>query len=416
MHGLGQKVFVLALLGVLMATMMGHGAAKKVSLTVAHAWPEEVLQRQTVFDESFTRAHPEIDIIMENHPWGEVNEKMKVRAAAGTLPDVLYVHPSWAAEWWDMLIGLDQFVSTDPTIRLPDIVPTALYRDARGSLRGIGYDSSPAMLFYRTDLFDQAGLPHPDKSWTYQEHYRQAARKLTVRDGDRITRYGAAISIHSGSWGLEGTYYRPFGGRVAELVDGRVEIFLDQPASVAAAQWWNDLVVVDGIAQFGGNFAAGEVAMAFDGPWFRRWNDPRQIDYDVAHMPAGPITRVTPASGSFYSITSACKNPDAAWEYLKAYVATENQRFMWASVGDAVPSRRSAWDAFLRAAGEGAFVKNAVRLLEAMGEYAIDHAVFLGIEQVYKAYNEEYGARARTQAVPSILTIIAQKARAYVGQ
>ncbi|MGB4009213.1 MAG: hypothetical protein WBL79_11480, partial [Bacillota bacterium] len=93
-----------------------------------------------------------------------------------------------------------------------------------------------------------------------------------------------------------------------------------------------------------------------------------------------------------------------------------NQRFMWASVGDAVPSRRSAWDAFLRAAGEGAFVKNAVRLLEAMGEYAIDHAVFLGIEQVYKAYNEEYGARARTQAVPSILTIIAQKARAYVGQ
>ena len=104
---------------------------------------------------------------MENHPWGEVNEKMKVRAAAGTLPDVLYVHPSWAAEWWDMLIGLDQFVSTDPTIRLPDIVPTALYRDARGSLRGIGYDSSPVMLFYRTDLFDQAGLPHPDKSWTY---------------------------------------------------------------------------------------------------------------------------------------------------------------------------------------------------------------------------------------------------------
>jgi len=407
---------MLALSGLLVATMAGYGVGKKVSLTVAHGWPEEVLQRQAVFDESFMRANPDIEVVLENHPWGQINEKMKVRAAAGTLPDILYVHPSWAAEWWDMLTGLDRFVSSDPAIRLSDIVPTALYRDEKGTLRGIGYDSSPVMLFYRTDLFDQAGLPHPDKSWTFQEHYRQAARKLTLREGDRIARHGAAINIHSGSWGLEGTYYTPFGGRVTDLVDGRVEVFLDQPASIAAAQWWNDLVVVDEIAQFGGSFATGAVTMAFSGPWFRRDNDPRLIDYDVAHMPSGPVTRVTPASGSFYAITNACKNPEAAWEYLRAYMATENQRYMWASVGDGVPSRRSAWDGFLKAAGDGTFVKNAARFLEAMGEYAIPHAVFLGVEKVYKAYNEEYSTRARTQPIPSILTIIAQKARGYVGQ
>jgi multiple sugar transport system substrate-binding protein len=407
---------ILFLFCVALVAALGGATAAKVKLTIAHAWPEEVLQRQQVFDESFMKAHPDIELVVENHPWGQMNEKMKVRAASGTMPDIVYVHPNWAAEWYDYFLDLDQFAKTDPDIRMSDIIPTALYRDQKNVLKGIGYDSSPTMLFFRRDFFDNAGLAYPDKSWTYTGQFKEAARKLTVRDSAGvITRHGARVNVNNGGWQLEGVYLRPFGAYLARETENGIELLIDQPVAIKAVEWWVELVTKDEIAQFGGDFAQGQLGMAFDGPWFRRYVDPRLIDYDIAHMPAGPVTRITPASGSFYAITSTCKHPKEAWEYLKAYTGTENQRYMWASVGDALPSRKSAWDAFLRAAQQGDYVQNAARILEAMSEYAVGHAMFLGINDIYKVYNDEFNLRYRSEPVASILQIIAQKARAVLG-
>jgi multiple sugar transport system substrate-binding protein len=51
--------------------------------------------------------------------------------------------------------------------------------------------------------------------------------------------------------------------------------------------------------------------------------------------------------GSGYGITKSCKQRDAAYEWLRSYLSTEGQIFMWASTGRGSPARWSAWDAWM---------------------------------------------------------------------
>lgn len=415
-----QGIFTRTLLLVtcLLLLVPAAGTAAKVRLTVAHAWPEEVLVRQDAFDKQFMSMNPDIEIVRENYPWGEFNQKMKVRAAAGTLPDVMYLNNSWVAEWIDMGLCADltPYVRSDQSFRLSDFVEPALFRDSKGVLRGLGYDASPRLLFFRTDLFDTAGLPYPDKSWTLQRDFAQAARKLTLLQDDRVLRYGLGIDFHYGAWPIEAQYYLPFGAKVAEWSNDRLNVMLDSTAAVEAAQWWLDLIFSDGIAMRGGDFAAGQIAMQFNGPWFRRSVRIDQTPYDVAHVPAGPVARSAPVGGSLYIITTTSKQADVAWRYLSAYLGTENQRFMWGNVGDGIPSRRSAWDSFLQSGAQGRFAPSAHRFLEAMGDYAVMPPLYVGIEKVYQAYNDEMGAKAGKQPAANILESIVSRARGYLGR
>ncbi|MEX2088764.1 MAG: extracellular solute-binding protein, partial [Bacteroidota bacterium] len=124
-------------------------------------------------------------------------EKLYAMIAAGQPPDIFYtnsvVRDQLAAQ--GHLLDLRQVSATDPfTQRLR---ASAIQRGT--SIDGGWYSLSNWIftlgVYYNRDLFDEAGAPYPDASWTWDQMVA-AARKLTKQAKGGKEQYGIFIGSH----------------------------------------------------------------------------------------------------------------------------------------------------------------------------------------------------------------------------
>ena len=101
---------------------------EEVTLSVSHAWDATFMERQNQFDELFTERHPTIKIAAENTAWADLLAKYATLAAGDELPDITYVHFSWAQQMIkaDLLLGLDDYIAGEPDFNLADFTPPSL--------------------------------------------------------------------------------------------------------------------------------------------------------------------------------------------------------------------------------------------------------------------------------------------------
>jgi len=139
----------------------------------------------------FRRRHPDVKLIIDTITGDtEGRTKYLLQCRQGTMPDVITLDGFWIAE----------FASLGCTVPLDDFMPDSLKEDYyepfliryKGRIHGIvGETAFNAMLWYRKDLFEKAGLTHPPRDW---EELRAYARKLTQRDeSGEVVCYGLAL-------------------------------------------------------------------------------------------------------------------------------------------------------------------------------------------------------------------------------
>ncbi len=334
-------------------------AAAVTVLNLAQTWEAAFRAHQEEFDNQFMENHSEIVIKRTYNAWADHNEIVPVWAAAGTLPDIIYVHGSrsypWASE--GIFTSVQEYVDTDTEFDAAGILPEAmaLYR-YDGQQVAIPYDHGALLLGYNKDIFDAAGQSYPDENWT-MEDFVGLARALTDKDntiwgfGDKLPRLTA---------GEGGATLRPWGAVL--MNEDQTALTLDTPEAKEAIQFWADLIHAEGIAPTlaeasgmpgaqeggGGPFLAGAVAMDM----VASWNTPSitalaTFDWDVAPWPEGPAGKGTGAFGSGFGITSNSENPDAGWSYLREYLSTDGMIFVWGSTGRGSPARESALQSWL---------------------------------------------------------------------
>jgi len=120
----------------------------------------------------------------------------------------------------------------------------ALYGNAviDRSVYGVPFHNSTPILYINAEHFKEAGLDpeNPPRTW---DEFAAAAKKLTKREGDRVTRWGVAIpsQYDTGGWLLQALTYSN-GGRWFNL-DYAGEVYYDAPSTLGALTFWNDLVV-----------------------------------------------------------------------------------------------------------------------------------------------------------------------------
>jgi multiple sugar transport system substrate-binding protein len=132
--------------------------AAKVTLSVAHAWDATFFERQKQFDALFMKRHPNIEIKGENTAWGDLRQKYLTLAAGGALPDISYIHFSWAQQMIKagLLKSLDDYIAAEKDFKLEDFFPASLPSYKRdGKLWVVPYDEGPMILYYNKDLFDR---------------------------------------------------------------------------------------------------------------------------------------------------------------------------------------------------------------------------------------------------------------------
>lgn len=137
------------------------------------------------------------------------------------------------------------------------------YSTADGELYGLPINGNIQLLFYRQDLFEEAGL-EPPQTW---DELREAAE--TLHDPPQL--FGLVNRTSPGNWEVQ-SYFYSHGGGIIRLDEetGRWDVVVNDEASVRALQQWVEFTSEYGPpnyanvsqAEMFGLMASGRAAMA----------------------------------------------------------------------------------------------------------------------------------------------------------
>jgi ABC-type glycerol-3-phosphate transport system substrate-binding protein len=241
--------------------------------------------------------------------------------------DVLATDQPWVPEFAakGFLLPLDDRLAPgDRDDFVPGTLDTVSYN---GALYGLPFMVHNLVLYYRTDLFEAAGISAPPTTW---DEYREYARRLTdpaagvwgtlvpgKQDGEVATR------IHS--------FLQQAGGDVVDATGAAS--FDSEPAREAFALMtgiqFDDRSSPDGLhdlTTMQGLFLQGKVAMAPVWPYlYSLGQDPAQSQvagrFAVALHPGEHQGATTYSWG--FGISAASRNADAAWRFVQWATNTE---------------------------------------------------------------------------------------------
>ena len=232
------------------------------------SWVGEAQQMKKLAAD-FKKEHPNITVKFLNVPAESATQKLTTQIAGGNPPDTAFLDSSAVQDFAARraLVNLDGYIAGSQAVKLDDYVAgfkqTAVYQN---SMFALPYDGETTGLFYRTDLFQAAGITSPPKTW---DELQAAAEKLT---NPAKKQYGFILFAPEAQY-----YWLPFlwqaGGNLLSQ-DGRTIAF-NSPQGVQAADFYvglrryapPDLLASD---SWDGRvaFATGKVAMYAAGAWF----------------------------------------------------------------------------------------------------------------------------------------------------
>ncbi|WP_447009824.1 ABC transporter substrate-binding protein [Saccharothrix hoggarensis] len=283
---------------------------------------------ESIVDE-FNAANPGVRIEMSFMPWDVFFRSLLQAYSAGGGPDLAAFDSTRVAQYAKkgVLAPVDDWFAADPASNVLVTAATeAVAYDGRKYAVPMTFTS--LKLHYNRELFTRAGLD-PDRPPTTWDEWREAMTRLTVdrdRDG-RPEQYGLALPDHDTTptwpialWGG--------GGDVLEA-DGRRSA-LTRPESVSAVRTWVDLIREEHVSPIGlsgleaeAAFSRGEAAMVITGPWAISGFQEAGVDFDVAPVPAGPVTQATFGATTSLALNASLSpaEKEAAHAFLSFWVS-----------------------------------------------------------------------------------------------
>ncbi|HEX7002704.1 MAG TPA: sugar ABC transporter substrate-binding protein [Trueperaceae bacterium] len=297
-----------------------------------------------------------IDVTLESYPEDQFRQRRLLEVASGapTLDGYMIMPGQVGAQYlgagW--VRHIDDFVENDsltmPDLDLQDFFAGALstFQSEEG-LYGLPLQIESSLLFYREDLFEEAGLDGPP------ETLEELAEYAAALDSDEVAGFAMRGRGAAATSQIVNLLYS-FGG---EWLNEDGSSALASEESVAALEYYADLLRnygPPGPTNLHWNevmslYAQGEVAMVFDANVFRSIvEDPEQA-IDVvrentryAPLPAGPDGSVPAVLVWGLSINHASDSPEAAWYFIQWALSKENQ--VKALLAGVPAARESAWE------------------------------------------------------------------------
>ncbi|MEU3565364.1 MULTISPECIES: sugar ABC transporter substrate-binding protein [unclassified Kitasatospora] len=280
----------------------------------------------------FEQAHPGTTVEVVDIGYDNAYDKITVGLGAGSgLPDILTVEghklPTYIGNFPNALVDL-----TSRAADLKSQYPQASWRtvtDIEGRVLALPWDSGPCALFYRRDLFQQAGID-PAGLATWDDYVSAGTalkaatgRKLLILDAKQDSLFAMLLQQQGQRWFTDGkvAVATPAAERALTLLkqlvdrdlvdfengwDGFVSGTHDgKAATTPTAAWWDGTLTTE-MADLNGKF--GVVPLP-------------------AFTPGG--TRTSNSGGSTLCVTAQSRNPETAWAFLSFLLADKaNQASM----------------------------------------------------------------------------------------
>ena len=298
---------------------------------------------------AFQEEHPNIKVDFEEIPAEEASRKLTAQIAGGNPPDAAYIDAGTTADFASRgaLVNLDDYIERsdyDQDEYVDAFKQSTMFEDSRYALP---FDGESTGLFYRTDMFEAAGIAEPPKTW---DEFEAAAAKLT---DPAKKQYGFALFAPS----PESAYYwypwlwQAGGDLLSE--DEKAPVFNSEEGKTAA-----DFYV--GLAKYAPKdflnsnsydgriaFARGTVGMYVAGAWLAgvlSEEFPKiEGKWATAPLPEGEAGCKTTIAGDNLAVFSAGKNQDAAWKWIEFLTRPESMK-IWTVDDEAstiMPTRTS---------------------------------------------------------------------------
>jgi multiple sugar transport system substrate-binding protein len=332
------------------------------------------VENQVVAD--FSASHPDSPLKMEIVTYEEARDALSTQLAAGNPPDI--VGPvgiggaeAFHGEWLDLGPLID---STGFDMTRYEQAAVELYNIAGEGQVGIPFAVYPSVIFYRTNLFAEAGLnepPHaygdpyvwPDGSeaeWNY-DTLREVALRLTVDENNldatqpgfdptKIVQYG--FDPYRDDLRGMGAYF----GTGSLVADDGTTVQIPEVWADAWKYWyngmWSDRFIMTGpvfesddwAGQLDYPFFTGRLAMSANFLWSTYGVAEGGEEWDVAVIPSHNGTTTSPLNADTFRILKDSKRHEEAFEALRYFLEDKSADLLEIYAG--MPANPSEQDAF----------------------------------------------------------------------
>lgn len=337
------------------------GSAEGVQLSFLNRggqFIEDVMNQQMNL---YRETHPDITFEINAVPGDQHQETLLTMVASDTGPDI----------WFDanrttgpltrkgVTTNLEPFIEADPNWNEDDFVENVwiaqTYDDARW---GLPWDSGAMAVAFNKDLFDAAGIAHPDpQAWLTWDEIIELGKQLTVdldgnKPGDanfdpaRVKQYGFAPSTGHGRQ----TY---IWANDAEIIAGDGTMPMDSENFIEAMNWLADLGLEHFISPTPAYAAAGEislvagtVAMQHDGVWNLGRINEAGVNWGVVQVPYNK-TQVSYGHYSPLCVFSKTAHPQESYDFIAWACCSHDGQKILVDLGMQQPIRKDLREDFL---------------------------------------------------------------------
>jgi multiple sugar transport system substrate-binding protein len=211
------------------------GENGKITLNLS-LWDENF---KDVVDKSvaeFEKEHKNVKVKVTFTPWADYWTKTRTSLAGGGGPDVFWINGNnfyqYAAKGYikdlQPFIDKDKF---DTSVYTPSLLKLYSYK---GDLYGMPHFLDAIALFYNKKMFDDAGIPYPDDTWTWDNVEKVGAQLTDKTKG--IYGYVAQVKPQESYLNLI------FQARGYVLSDDKKKSGFDTPEALSAFEWIKKLM------------------------------------------------------------------------------------------------------------------------------------------------------------------------------
>ncbi len=297
---------------------------------------------RAVADEFKEKTGATVEVV--DYPWGGLHEKLFAELIAGTGNfDMIPIAGQFLGELVPYLEDIEHYIENEDVISDYQESSYNVYNFA-GVQYGFPYQTDAYSVFYRTDLFEEAGIV-ADPNWSWDD-YLNIAEQLTQGGMSGTSLAGVKhqqnVYFINRYWGLGGKTTTPDweptmdNDNAIEALEMLKEIYKYVTPKAAGGD----------IAELNNVFLSGTEAAMLEG-WpsliFSLLDDP-----DASNIVGKWNVLPTPGDGPIYGslwgigISKDSANKEATYEWIKFYTSKENQMLFSDEFG-MIPVRKSIW-------------------------------------------------------------------------
>lgn len=286
--------------------------------------------------EEYSEIHPNVTINVRQIPNAQQRAIWTTAFESNTAPDIAWIEaqvglineglvpaPDWVVDYME-----DQF--TDYALSLCKVQGT-IY-----GWNGAEVDAGQ-MLYYRSDIFGDAGLDPNSPPGTIDELVT-TAKKLTETDSSgNMTQAGIALRYAGGPQGI-GDKFSKYAAAFLNTQErffyneDYSEVIFDDPGWIKAGQFYQDLVFEHKVTNTNlpipiNAVGQGLAAMTNRESFFAGWLDENfpDAEYGIAPLVNGDYKTGAMPWLAFQGVTVDAENPDVAWDFNMFMIQPENE-------------------------------------------------------------------------------------------